>query len=82
MKYFYGNSPFNIHAYVALRPLVLLFGHLVAWGGRIVVTDRQTDTHTHTQLLLLLLLLCIRSSRAVQATAVLKIVFFAIKADL
>ena len=37
----------NIHRYVALRPLVSLFGRLVAWGCRIVVTDRQTE-HKHT----------------------------------
>ena len=48
-KYFYGNRKVIIHAYVALRPLVLLFGCLVAWGGRIVVTDRQIDRHTQTK---------------------------------
>ena len=37
----------SIPMYIALRQLVSLFGRLVAWGGKIAVTDRQTDTHTH-----------------------------------
>ena len=40
---------FNIHAYIALRSLVSLFGCLAAWAGRIAVTDRETEKETHTQ---------------------------------
>ena len=28
-----------------LKLSVSLFGRLVAWGGGLVITDRQTDTH-------------------------------------
>ena len=47
MQYFQENRLFNIHRYAGLRPLVSLVGRLVAWGDRIVVTDRHTDTQTH-----------------------------------
>ena len=47
MQQFQENCLFKNNAYIALRPLVSLFGRLVACSARIVVTDRQTHTHTH-----------------------------------
>ena len=40
-----GKRSSQDNAYVALRPMVLLYGRLVAWGGILVVTER----HTHIQ---------------------------------
>ena len=42
-------TSFKNNAYIALRPLVSLFGRLVACSARIVVRDRQTDRQTHTR---------------------------------
>ena len=41
------QNNFILHALVAIKPLVLLIGCLVADSAR-TAAGRQTDTHTHT----------------------------------